>query len=146
MENEMKNFSKRIIPIMIAVVMAAGLAAGLFACGGSGTDAGSQDIQSTAPSSDTNSSTSDDSAAQSQPSQQDSSSGSGNTGDIGMDAVISIVLDRVPGATKNDIDELECEYDDGRIEYEGELYYNGYEYEFEIDGATGNILKWEIDD
>ena len=63
-----------------------------------------------------------------------------------MDAVISIVLDRVPGATKNDIDELECEYDDGRIEYEGELYYNGYEYEFEIDGATGNILKWEIDD
>ena len=63
-----------------------------------------------------------------------------------MDAVISIVLDRVPGATKNDIDELECEYDDGRIEYEGELHYNGYEYEFEIDGATGNILKWEIDD
>lgn len=142
MENEMKNFPKRIIIIMTAVVMAAGLSA----CGGSGTDAGSQDIQSTAPSSDTNSSTSDDSAAQSQPSQQDSSSGSGNTGDIGMDAVISIVLDRVPGATKNDIDELECEYDDGRIEYEGELYYNGYEYEFEIDGATGNILKWEIDD
>lgn len=140
MENEMKNFSKRIIPIMIAVVMAAGLSA----CGG--TDAGSQDIQSTAPSSDTNSITSDDSAAQSQPSQQDSSSGSGNTGDIGMDAVISIVLDRVPGATKNDINELECEYDDGRIEYEGELYYNGYEYEFEVDGATGNILKWEIDD
>ena len=56
------------------------------------------------------------------------------------------ILDRVPGATKNDISELECEYDDGRIEYEGELYYNGYEYEFEIDGATGNILKWEIDD
>lgn len=142
MENEMKNFSKRIIPIMIAVVMAAGLSA----CGGSGTDAGSQDIQSTAPSSDTNSITSDDSAAPSQPSQQDSSSGSVNTGDIGMDAVISIILDRVPGATKNDISELECEYDDGRIEYEGELYYNGYEYEFEVDGATGNILKWEIDD
>ena len=70
----------------------------------------------------------------------------GNTGDIGMDAVISIVLDRVPGATKNDINELECEYNDGRIEYEGELYYNGYEYEFEVDGATGNILKWEIND
>ena len=143
MENEMKNFPKRIITIMIAVVMAAGLAAGLSACGGSGTDAGSQDIQNTAPSSDTNSITSNDSAA---PSQQDSSSGHGNTGDIGMDAVISIVLDRVPGATKNDIDELECEYDDGRVEYEGELEYNGYEYEFEIDGATGNILKWEIDD
>lgn len=137
----MKNFPKRIITIMIAVVMTAGLAAGLSACGG--TDGGSQDIQSTAPSSDTNSTTSNDSAV---PSQQNSSSGSGSNGDIGMDAVISIVLERVPGATKNDIDELECEYDDGRIEYEGELEYNGYEYEFEIDGATGNILKWEIDD
>ena len=57
-----------------------------------------------------------------------------------------MVLERVPGATKSDISELEREYEDGRIEYEGELNYNGYEYEFEIDGATGNILKWEIDD
>lgn len=144
MENEMKNFPKHMIIIILAVVMAAGSVSGLSSCG-SAVDSG-QDVQSTAPAEGTDSTVSNDSAAQSQPSQQDSSSGSGNTGDIGMDAVISIVLDRVPGATKNDIDELECEYDDGRIEYEGELYYNGYEYEFEIDGATGNILQWEIDD
>lgn len=131
---------------MIAVVMAAGFVTGFSACGGSGTNTGSQEIQNTEPSSDTNSTTSQDPAAQSQPSQQDDSSGSGNAGDIGMDAVVAIVLDRVPGATKNDINELECEHDDGRIEYEGELQYNGYEYEFEIDGSTGNILKWEIDD
>lgn len=140
----MKNFPKHMIIIILAVVMAAGSVSGLSSCGSAG-DSG-QDVQSTAPAEGTDSTVSNDSAAQSQPSQQDSSSGSGNTGDIGMDAVISIVLDRVPGATKNDIDELECEYDDGRIEYEGELYYNGYEYEFEIDGATGNILQWEIDD
>lgn len=140
----MKNFPKHMIIIILAVVMAAGSVSGLSSCGSAG-DSG-QDVQSTAPAEGTDSAVSNDSAAQSQPSQQDSSSGSGNTGDIGMDAVISIVLDRVPGATKNDIDELECEYDDGRIEYEGELYYNGYEYEFEIDGATGNILQWEIDD
>lgn len=140
----MKNFPKHMIIIILAVVMAAGSVSGLSSCG-SAVDSG-QDVQSTALAEGTDSTVSNDSAAQSQPSQQDSSSGSGNTGDIGMDAVISIVLDRVPGATKNDIDELECEYDDGRIEYEGELYYNGYEYEFEIDGATGNILQWEIDD
>ena len=141
----MKNFSKHIIIIMIAVVMTAGLAAGLSSCGG-GTDTGSRDVQSTTPSSDTSSTTSGDSAVQSQPSHNDSSSGSGNAGDIGRNAVISMVLERVPGATKSDISELEREYEDGRIEYEGELNYNGYEYEFEIDGATGNILKWEIDD
>ncbi len=141
----MKNFSKHIIIIMIAVVMTAGLAAGLSSCGG-GTDTGSRDVQSTTPSSDTSSTTSGDSAAQSQPAHNDSSSGSGNAGDIGRNAVISMVLERVPGATKSDISELEREYEDGRIEYEGELNYNGYEYEFEIDGATGNILKWEIDD
>ncbi len=137
----MKNFSKRMISIMIAVVVACGLTAGLSACSGSSRDAGN-----TVPSSDTNSVTSDDQAVQSQTPQHDSSSSSGSNRDIGMDAVISIVLERVPGAAKKDISELECEYDDGRIEYEGELDYNGYEYDFEIDGATGNILKWEIDD
>ena len=135
----MKNFSKRMIIIMITVVVACSLTAGLSACS-------SRDARNTVPSSDTNSVTSDDQAVQSQTSQHDSSSSSGSNRDIGMDAVISIVLERVPGAAKKDISELECEYDDGRIEYEGELDYNGYEYDFEIDGATGNILKWEIDD
>lgn len=75
------------------------------------------------------------------------SGGAGNnsSSDIGYDKVIEIVLARVPGAVKSDIYEMEREYDDGRLEYEGSIYYNGYEYEFEIDGATGNILQWEIE-
>ncbi|MDO4746346.1 MAG: PepSY domain-containing protein [Bacillota bacterium] len=66
--------------------------------------------------------------------------------DIGYEGVVEIVLAKVPGATEDDIYEFEKEFDDGRLEYEGSLYYDGYEYEFEIDGATGNLLQWEIDD
>lgn len=65
--------------------------------------------------------------------------------DIGMDEAIDIAVSKVPGASSSDVTEIERDYDNGRIEYEGELWYNGYEYEFEIDAATGNILKWEID-
>ena len=66
--------------------------------------------------------------------------------DIGEKAVIQIVLDKVPGSTKNDIMALEKEYDDGYLQYEGSLFYEGMEYEFEIDAETGNINNWEIDD
>lgn len=65
--------------------------------------------------------------------------------DIGEAKAKEIVLAKVPGATETDIYEFEKEYDDGRIEYEGSLYYNGYEYEFDVDGTNGNLLKWEID-
>ena len=65
--------------------------------------------------------------------------------DIGYDKVIEIVLAKVPGAAAGDIKEIEMEREHGRIEYEGELWYDGYEYEFEVDGSTGNIIKWEID-
>ena len=66
--------------------------------------------------------------------------------DIGVKGAKAIALDMIPGASESDIREIEKEHDDGRLKYEGEIYYDGYEYEFEIDGATGNILKWEIDD
>ncbi len=66
--------------------------------------------------------------------------------DIGMDQAIAIAVARVPGATENDLREIEREIDGGRIQYEGSIWYGGYEYEFEIDGSTGNILQWEIDD
>lgn len=67
------------------------------------------------------------------------------TGDIGEDAILKIILDRVPGATEDNIVELERDYDDGYMQYEGSLIYDGVEYEFEIDAETGNILDWEID-
>ena len=42
--------------------------------------------------------------------------------------------------------EVESDYDDGRLVYEGEFYSGGLEYEFEIDAATGAFLDWDIDD
>ena len=68
------------------------------------------------------------------------------TADIGRERVIRIVLAKVPGTERKNIVELERDFDEGICVYEGELHYKGLEYEFEIDGRTGNILKWEIDD
>ena len=49
---------------------------------------------------------------------------------------------RVSGASASDV-RLHLERDDGRLVYEGELIYNGTEYEFQIDAATGDVLDWE---
>ena len=65
---------------------------------------------------------------------------------ISEDEAINTILGKVPGASRSDIVSFGREYDDGRWIYEGELRYNGLEYEFEIDAQTGNILEWEIDD
>ena len=35
--------------------------------------------------------------------------------------------------------------ENGRMVYEGEIYYNGQEYEFDIDAATGEIVKWKAE-
>lgn len=50
-------------------------------------------------------------------------------------------LERVPGAVEQDL-RMELEYDDGRYVYEGDIYYQQKEYEFEIDANNGNFLKW----
>ena len=50
-------------------------------------------------------------------------------------------LERVPGATDTDI-KMELDFDDGQYIYEGDIIYDGKEYEFEIDANTGNFLKW----
>ena len=54
-------------------------------------------------------------------------------------------LSQVPGASVSDIYEFEADYDDGRIQYEGKIIYNGMEYEFEIDGYSGSIREWEVE-
>lgn len=56
-----------------------------------------------------------------------------------------IALSQVPGATADDIWEFETDYDDGRLEYEGKIYYDHMEYEFEIDGYSGAIRNWEVE-
>ena len=54
------------------------------------------------------------------------------------------MLERVPGATESDV-RIRLDRDDGREVYEGELYYDRTEYEFEIDASTGSFLEWSAD-
>jgi len=126
--------------ISIIAVMALLLAATTLSMSGCGSDADTSSGSYTQSLSD--SSGSNDSGI----SEGSSGSGGSEASDIGMDKAIEIAVSRVDGATENNIIEIERDYENGRIEYEGELYYNGYKYEFEIDGSTGDIIKWEIDD
>ena len=61
---------------------------------------------------------------------------------ISEDEARATVVARVSGASASDV-RLHLERDDGRLVYEGELIYNGTEYEFKIDAATGDVLDWE---
>ena len=56
-----------------------------------------------------------------------------------------IALARVPGAKPEHVRELKLDYDDGMQLYEGEIFYNFREYEFEINAVTGEVVGWEID-
>ena len=64
-----------------------------------------------------------------------------------LDAILAkeIALAEVPGATASDIYEFETDRDDGRLEYEGTIYYNGTEYDFTIDGYSGAIRGWDVE-
>ena len=78
--------------------------------------------------------------------------GSGSNGapasaaDIGQDAAKQAALTHA-GLSESQVYhmEIELDYDDGRLEYEVEFKYNQMEYEYDIDAATGNILKYKCD-
>ncbi|MCC8356344.1 MAG: PepSY domain-containing protein [Oscillospiraceae bacterium] len=74
-----------------------------------------------------------------------STSTSTSTTTITADEAKAIALAQVPGATTSNIREFETDYDDGRLQYEGKIIYNGMEYEFEIDGYSGAIRSWEAE-
>jgi uncharacterized membrane protein YkoI len=61
---------------------------------------------------------------------------------IGVEAAKKIALVKVPGAT---ITEISLEHDDGKVEYDGEMYLNNTEYDFSIDAVTGVISDWEAE-
>lgn len=63
---------------------------------------------------------------------------------ISSDEAVQSALARVPGATVANVTEFNRDYENGRLEYEGEIHYNGYEYDFEIDADTGIFTKWEV--
>ena len=64
---------------------------------------------------------------------------------ISSDEAVQSALARVPGATVANVTEFNRDYENGRLEYEGEIHYSGYEYDFEIDADTGTITKWEVE-
>lgn len=52
------------------------------------------------------------------------------------------VAERIQGVDINSIYIIQ-EHDDGRLVYEGEVYFNQKKYEFTLDAATGNFAEWE---
>lgn len=65
-------------------------------------------------------------------------------GPVSQEEATQLVLDRVPGAAESDV-RIRLDRDDGREVYEGEVYYDRTEYEFEIDASTGSFLEWSAD-
>lgn len=65
------------------------------------------------------------------------------SGEITIEQAVQLVLERIPGATAEQV-RIEEDYDDGRRTYEGEVYYNQAEYEFEIT-SNGNFIEWSVD-
>ena len=63
---------------------------------------------------------------------------------VSEEQVRQTVLERVPGASAENIF-LHLEWDDGRLEYEGELIYDNMEYEFKIDAHSGAVTEWEAE-
>ncbi len=66
---------------------------------------------------------------------------SGST--LTADDAKKLALAKVPGASEQDIVKFETDKDDGHTKYEGEIVFNGMEYEFEIDADYGMITEWE---
>ena len=66
--------------------------------------------------------------------------------DIGAEAAKNAALNHA-GCAAGDVvfTKVERDYDDGWLVYESEFYKGGLEYEFEIDGTSGAVLKFERD-
>lgn len=69
----------------------------------------------------------------------------GTADTISEDDAKQIALDQIPGASVQDIREFKTDYDNGKLQYEGKIYFEEKEYEFEIDAYTGTILEWDVD-
>lgn len=71
---------------------------------------------------------------------------SGSAADIGQNAAKQAALNHA-GLSESQVNrmEVEMDHDDGRLEYQVEFRCGGVEYEYDIDAATGNILKYKRD-
>ena len=64
---------------------------------------------------------------------------------IGVNRAMNIALKKLPGANSSHMKKIHLDRENGRMVYEGEIYYNGQEYEFDIDAVTGDIVKWKVE-
>lgn len=78
--------------------------------------------------------------AQNNQGQTNTQTGNANVA-VTREQAIETALSRVSGATEQDI-RIELDRDDGVYKYEGDIIYNGMEYDFEIDANSGTILEW----
>ena len=65
--------------------------------------------------------------------------------EITIDQATAIALAKVPGANASHLYKVKPDIENGRKVYEGKIFYNGVEYEFEIDAATGQVIDWDVD-
>ena len=74
---------------------------------------------------------------------QNQQSGAANNAEVAvsLEEASAIALEKVPGATENDL-RIELDYDDGRYRYEGDIIYQQVEYDFEINADTGEVIEW----
>ena len=68
------------------------------------------------------------------------------TAKTGREAAIDAALSHA-GFSADEVSALKCEkdYDDGREIYEVEFKQGGYEYSYDIDAKSFNIIKWDKD-
>ena len=60
---------------------------------------------------------------------------------ISKEDAMKLALDKVPGATEKEI-RIKLDQDNEYYKYEGDIVYEGKEYDFEIDANSGEILEW----
>ena len=63
---------------------------------------------------------------------------------VTAEGAAAVVQSKVSGVSSDDIYITE-ENEDGRVRFEGEVFFDGLKYEFEIDGSTGRIFDWNAD-
>ena len=56
--------------------------------------------------------------------------------------IISIALNEVKGATRENIVEQKLDMDDGITLYEFKIIYDGFEYEISIDAYTNRVIEF----
>ena len=63
---------------------------------------------------------------------------------VTLEEAKQVVQSKVPGSSAENI-RMREESGDGRGRFEGELFHDGIQYEFEIDSKTGIIFDWNAD-